>query len=103
MAIKEMTVAKCEESELDAVREYLQRLEEVVRDNEHLEVDEEVNKEIADVARKFPVRAFLVPLNLGILLDNYQDKESDILKHPKWIMALYERVEKLEKGLADKI
>jgi len=97
----QMTVAKCEESELDAVREYLQNLEQVVRDNEHFEQDEEVDKEIADVARKYPNRAFIVPLNLGILLDNYQDKESDILEHPKWIMALYERVEKLEKALGD--
>ena len=97
----QMTVAKCEESELDAVREYLQSLEEVIRDNEHFDQDEEVNKEIANVARKYPNRAFIVPLNLGILLDNYQDKESDILEHPKWIIALHERVEKLEKALED--
>jgi hypothetical protein len=59
-----------------------------------------VNKEIADVARKYPNRAFIVPLNLGILLDNYQDKDSDILKHPKWIMNLFNVLEEIDEYLS---
>lgn len=102
MPVRQITVAKCETSELDAVREYLQKLDEVVEDNNCYDTDDyDVNKQIADVARKYPNRAFIVPLNLGILLDNYQDKEPDILQHPKWIMDLYDRVEKLEKALTD--
>ena len=97
----QMTVAKCEESELDNVRTYLQELEQVIKDNEHYEEDDEVNKEIADVARKYPDRAFIVPLNLGILLDNYQDKDSDILEHPKWIKDMVSLLEKMNVFLSE--
>lgn len=97
----QMTVAKCEESELDNVRTYLQELEQVIKNNEHYEEDDEVNKEIADVARKYPDRAFIVPLNLGILLDNYQDKDSDILEHPKWIKDMVSLLEKMNVFLSE--
>ena len=97
----QMTVAKCEESELDNVRTYLQELEQVIKDNEHYEEDDEVNKEIADVARKYPDRAFIVPLNLGILLDNYQDKDSDILQHPKWIKDMFAVLQEIDTYLSD--
>ncbi len=84
-----MTIAKCDEQELDAVMEYLQDLKQVIEDNENYdEDDQDVNQEIADVARKYPGRAFIVPLNLRVLLDTYQDPEPDILQHPKWILAL---------------
>jgi hypothetical protein len=97
----QITVAKCEEEELDNVRTYLQELEQVVNENDgYDEDDSEVNKEIADVARKYPNRAFIVPLNLGILLDNYQDKDSDILKHPKWIMNLFNVLEEIDEYLS---
>lgn len=97
----QITVAKCEEEELNNVRTYLQELEEVVKENGcYDEDDSDVNKEIADVARKYPNRAFIVPLNLGILLDNYQDKDSDILKHPKWIMNLFNVLEEIDEYLS---
>lgn len=97
----QITVAKCEEEELDNVRTYLQELEQVIKDNEHYsDDDDEVNQEIADVARKYPNRAFIVLLNLGILLDNYQDKDSDILKHPKWIMNLFNVLEEIDEYLS---
>ena len=97
---RQITVAKCEEEELDNVRTYLQELEQVIKDNEHYEEDDQVNKEIADVARKYPDRAFIVPLNLGILLDNYQDKDSDILQHPKWIMEMVNVLEEVDEYLS---
>jgi hypothetical protein len=97
-----LKVAKCEETELDNVRTYLQELERVLKDNEcYDEDDSDVNKEIADVARKYPDRAFIVPLNLGILLDNYQDKDSDILQHPKWIMDMFNVLEKMNVFLSE--
>ena len=99
---KQMTVAKCEEEELDNVRTYLQELEQVIKDNECYDTDDsDVNQEIADVARKYPSRAFIVPLNLGILLDNYQDKDSDIIKHPKWIMDMFNVLEEIDKYLSE--
>jgi len=94
---QQLKVAKCTEQELNEVREFLQKINNVIQENEHYEEDSEINKEIADVARKLPHRSFIVPLNLGILLDNYQDKESEMLEHPKWIMELYEKIESLEK------
>ena len=98
----QMTVAKCEESELDNVRTYLQDLKHVLADNEcYDEDDSDVNKEIADVARKYPDRAFIVPLNLGILLDNYQDKDSDILQHPKWIKDMFSVLQEIDTYLSD--
>lgn len=95
----QLTVAKCTEEELNAVREFLQNLRDIINENEQFEIDEEVNSEIADVARLLPERAFIVPLNLGILLDNYQDKESDILEHPKWILDLISENESLKKEI----
>jgi hypothetical protein len=81
----QMTVAKCEDSELDNVRTYLQELEQVLK----------------DVARKYPYRAFIVPLNLGILLDNYQDKDSDILQHPKWIKEMFAVLQEIDTYLSE--
>jgi hypothetical protein len=84
-----ISVAKCDEEELNNVRTYLHNLEQVLEDNDcYDEDDSEANKEIAIVARKYPKRAFIVPLNLGILLDNYQDKDSEIIQHPKWIIKM---------------
>jgi len=98
---QQITVAKCEEEELDNVRTYLQKLEHVIKDNEFYDdTDPDVNQEIADVARKYPNRAFIVPLNLGILLDNYQDKDSDILKHPAWIMDMFRLFEEIDAHLS---
>ena len=97
----QLTVAKCEEEELDNVRTYLQNLEQVLKDNDcYDEDDSEVNKEIADVARKYPDRAFIVPLNLGVLLDNYQDKDSDILQHPKWITKMTDLLKEIDEYLS---
>ena len=98
---QQLKVAKCTNQELTEVREFLQRIDSVLEENKHYEEDEEINKEIADVARTLPYRSFIVPLNLGILLDNYQDEESEILEHPKWIMELYEKIESLEKEVQD--
>jgi hypothetical protein len=91
---KQLTVAKCTEQELDDVREYLQSLKEVVE-----EVGTEDGKAIADIARKYPPRAFIVPLNLGIMLDNYQDAEPKILTHPKWIKDIYSLLEDMNAYL----
>jgi len=97
----QMTVAKCSEKELDDVRTYLQDLEEVLKDNDCYDSDDpDVNKEIADVARKYPNRSFIVPFNLGILLDNYQDKDSDILEHPKWIMNMIDVLKEIDEYLS---
>lgn len=99
MGSEQLKVAKCTEEELKQTREFFQELENIIQENEPYEEDSEINKEIADIARKLPDRAFIIFLNLGILLDNYQDKESDILQHPKWIMELYEKIEALEKEI----
>lgn len=100
--VRQIKVAKCQEKELDEVRIYLQNLEEVITENDCYDEDDvDVNKQIADVARKYPRRAFIVPLNLGILLDNYQDKDSDILKHPKWINDMYNVIEDIDKYLSE--
>lgn len=98
---RQLVVAKCEEQELDNVRTYLQELEQGLEDNEFYDKDDSiVNKEIADVARKYQDRAFIVPLNLGILLDNYQDKDSDILQHPKWIKDMFSVLEEIDSYLS---
>ena len=100
--MSKLTVYKCTEQELDDVNIFLQNLQSVINDNIHYDDDDyDVNKEIADVARTLPSRAFIVPLNLGILLDNYQDDESKILEHPKWIMELYKKIEFLEKEVKE--
>ena len=99
---RQMTVAKCTEEELDNLSTYLQDLDAVIKENSDYEdEDGDVNKEIADVARKFPARAFLVPLNLGILLDTYQDKEPEILQHPKWLMDMFKILEEIDEYLSE--
>jgi hypothetical protein len=98
---KQITVVKCTDEELENVRTYLQDLEHVIKDNEcYDEDDEQVNKEIADVARQLPARAFLIPLNLAILLDNYQDKDSEILEHPKWISEAFDLLKEIDEYLS---
>jgi hypothetical protein len=98
--IRQIKVAKCTESELDATQQYLQDMEAVIESNQY-ESDDKANKQIADVARKLPQRAFIVPLNLGILLDNYQDKDSNFLVHPKWIMDMYNLFEEIDTFLSE--
>lgn len=100
--LKQIKIAKCTEEELDNIRTYLQDLEEVLEENSCYDSDDsDINKEIADVARKLPERSFIIPLNLGILLDNYQDKDSDIIEHPKWIMEIFGMLEEINKFLND--
>lgn len=95
-----VSVSKCTEEELDNVREYLRELDEVIKENNcYNEDDPDVNKQIADVARKYPNRAFIVPLNLGVLLDNYQDKDSEILEHPKWITDMVNTLKEVNQCL----
>lgn len=99
MTTHQIKVSKCTEKELNEVRDFLYELNNIIEENEHYEEDSEINKEISDVARKIPERFFIVPMNLGILLDNYQDKENDILEHPKWIMDLYKKIDTLEEEI----
>ena len=103
MATHQITVAKIEESEVNELRTFLQNVGEKVKEYDHIhEEDEETNAEIGKLVREtFPHRpAFIAPLNLDILLDNYQDKESDILAHPKWLMEMYELFEELDEYLS---
>jgi hypothetical protein len=93
-------IAKCDKQELENVRNYLQELDNVIKDNEHYEEDDQINKEIADIARKYPARAFLIPLNLAILLDNYQDEDSDFLQHPKWIVEMINLLKEIDQYLS---
>ena len=100
---QQMTVAKIEESEVDELRTFLQDVNEKVREFDGFEEDcNESNEEIGKMVRlTFPHRAaFIAPLNLGILLDNYQDKESEILAHPKWLMEMYELFEEIDQYLS---
>lgn len=104
MAVHQITVAKIEESEVNELRSFLQAVGEKVKDFEHWEDDcSQSNEEVGKLVRQiFPHRpAFIAPLNLDILLDNYQDKESDILAHPKWIMDMYELFEEIDKYLSE--
>ncbi len=100
MATRQITVAKIEESEVNELRTFLQNVGEKVKEYDYIhEEDEETNAEIGKLVREtFPHRpAFVAPLNLDILLGNYQDKESDILAHPKWLMEMYELFEELDE------
>lgn len=100
----QMTVAKVTESEVDELREFLQDVGELVKEFDHYTDDcVESNEEIGKLVRqKFPHRpAFVAPLNLSILLDNYQDKESNILSHPKWLMEMFELFEEMDKYLSE--
>ena len=99
----QVTVAKIEESEVDELRTFLQDIGEKVKEFDHYEDEcNESNEEIGKMVRlTFPHRAaFIAPLNLGILLDNYQDKESDILSHPKWLMEMFELFEEIDQYLS---
>ena len=100
---KQLQVAKIEESEVNELRTFLQDVGYKVKDFEHWEDDcNESNEEIGKLVRQtFPHRpAFIAPLNLDILLDNYQDKDSDILAHPKWIMEMFELFEEMDEYLS---
>ena len=104
MATHQITVAKIEESEVQELRSFLQNVGEKVKDFQHYSAEcEESNEEIGKLVREtFPHRpAFIAPLNLDILLDNYQDKESDVLAHPKWIMEMYKLFEEMDKYLSE--
>lgn len=102
MTVHKLTVAKADMEEVLAVQSYLNELKDVLDENEpYDDEDADVNKEIADVARKYPSRAFIVPLNCGILLDNYQDEESDIIQHPKWIKDMEELFEEMNAYLSE--
>jgi len=100
---QQLTVAKIEESEVDELRTFLQDVGEKVKEFDHFEEDcSGSNEEIGKMVRlTFPHRAsFIAPLNLDILLENYQDKESDILAHPKWLMEMYELFEEIHQYLS---
>lgn len=102
--VHQMTVAKIEESELDELRSFLQDVGEKVKEYDHYAEDcEESNEEIGKMVRKtFPHRpAFIGPLNLAILLDNYQDKESKILDHAQWIKDLYGLFKEIDTYLSE--
>ena len=99
----QFTVAKIEESEVNELRTFLQSVGEKVKELDHWGEDcSSVNEEVGLLVRQtFPHRpAFVAPLNLGILLDNYQDKESDVLAHPKWLMEMYELFEEIDEYLS---
>ncbi len=99
----QITVAKIEESELNELRTFLQDVGEKVKEFDFLEEDDPAsNEEIGKMVRNtFPHRqAFIAPLNLDILLHNYQDKESDVLAHPKWLMGMYQLFEELDEYLS---
>jgi len=103
MATHQITIAKIEEREVNELRTFLQNVGEKVKEYDYIdEEDEETNAEIGKLVREtFPHRpAFIAPLNLDILLDNYQDKESDILAHPKWLMEMYELFEEIDEYLS---
>jgi len=98
-----LTVAKITETELDELTTFLQEIGEQVEQYEHTDIDNnEANVKIGKLVRdKFPSRpAFLAPVNLHILLDNYQDKDGDILEHPKWLMEIYELLEEIDNHLS---
>lgn len=100
---QQLTVAKIEESEVNELRTFLQDVGEKVKEFDQWEDDcSKSNEEIGKMVRKtFPHRpAFIAPLNLDILLDNYQDKESDVLAHPKWLMEMYELFKELDEYLS---
>jgi hypothetical protein len=99
---RQISVAKCTEEELDDVSNFLSDLKNVLKENENYDTDDyDVNQEIADAARKLPYRAFIVPVNLGILLDNYQDIESRIIEHPKWIKNMFELLKEVNTQLSE--
>lgn len=103
MATRQLTVSKIEDSEVNELRTFLQEVGQKVKELEHWEDEcSQSNAEIGKLVRQtFPHRpAFVAPLNLSILLDNYQDKESDVLEHPKWIMEMYELFEELDEYLS---
>lgn len=103
MATRQITVAKIKEREVNELRTFLQNVGKKVKEYDYIhEEDEETNAEIGKLVReKFPHRpAFVALLNLDILLDNYQDKESDILAHPKWLMEMYELFDEIDEYLS---
>ncbi len=103
MATHQIKVAKVTEEELKAFREWLQDLNGIIDDAGiyHEDMDKKVrhkiNQEITDAAIKIPSRSFLIPLNLGVLLDNYQDKNSTILEHPVWIKEMIELLSEINE------
>ncbi len=102
---KRMTVAKIEKGEIDELRSFLQSIGEKVKDSDYQGEDcKETNEEIGKLVRQtFPHRpAFIAPLNLEILINNYQDEESDILAHPKWLVEMYELLEEIDDHLSSK-
>ena len=97
-----LNVAKCSDEKLEEFREYLDSLNQVIKDNQYYDADDDLaNKEIAEVAKQLPLRSFIIPLNLYILLHTYQDADSDILKHPKWIDDMYEVLKEIDEYLAN--
>jgi hypothetical protein len=102
MKTTQLTVAKIEESELQELSSFLRTIGDKVKGfswvvHDSLEFYQELGKLVCET---FPTRpAFVAPLNLSILLANYQDKESDILAHPKWINDLNNLLDELNKYL----
>ncbi len=103
MKKNQLTVAKIEESEIAELKSFLTNVGDKVKELDHWEDEcEQSNVEVGKIVRAtFPHRAsFVAPLNLQILLDNYQDKESDVLAHPKWLMEMFELFEELDEYLS---
>lgn len=100
MTTRQLTMAKITSDELSKLQDFLIELNtEYHILIQYHEDDEKANKDIAKLIRdKFPPReAILAPVNLSILLDNFQDKESTILEKPKYLMELYKILEDIEK------
>lgn len=101
---RQIQVSKITEEEMDTLTEFLKTVGEKVKELDHYFEDcNESNEEIGKMVRQsFPHReAFVGPLNLKILIDNYQDKESDVLAHPKWLMEMYELFEEIDQHLSN--
>lgn len=102
----QITVAKITEEEVNELQNFLTTTSDKFRELDNYDIDcEESNEEIGKLVRgSFPGRAALVSvLNLRILLDNYQDKESEILQHPKWIKDIYSFLEDLDKHISTNV
>ena len=97
---KYLRITKSTRGEILELSEFINKLSNIIADSEVYDLNKTA-LEIAEIAITLPDRAFLVPLNLDVMLSRYQDEEVDYIETPKWIKDLYSRIEYLEKILAE--
>lgn len=95
-----LQVTKPSIKEVRELQEFLCLLSEALKTKTHVTLLSQFEKKITKIAETLPDNAWLVAFVCGILLENFQDKESKIISMPQWITEMYTAISNMEHYLS---